>query len=366
MKRSYSGRLAIYLLSIVALVCVSTQFGIAEEKTLQITTVAGTGTPGFGGDGGAATSAQISRPREIAIDADGNLYLTDSGNNRIRKISPSGIITTIAGTGNEGFSGDGSAASSASIYRPYGIAVDNHGNIFFVDGGNIRVRKINKSGIISTVAGNGEYGFSGDGGPALSAQLGKPYAVAVDSKGNLYISELDNRRIRKVDKSGKIRTIVGNGTASLSGDDGPATSATIANVTGIAVDKSGNIYFADSLTDRIRKISTKGIITTVAGGGSANPGDGGLATSAKLDAPIAVAIDSLGQIYFSEVNRNRVRKIDNLGIITTVAGDGTLGYNGDNINAKSAKLSTPQGIAVDSKGNLYIVDSTNQRIRKVY
>jgi sugar lactone lactonase YvrE len=355
--------------------CVMLAFGIVvpfsgisaqSASTRLITTIAGKGISGYSGDGGPATMAEISAVSFVTVDASGNVYFSDAGNNRIRKVSTSGIITTIAGNGMEAFSGDGGQANAAAIYRPSGIALDSSGNLYFVDAGNIRVRKISVSGVISTVAGNGTYGFSGDGGPATSAELGHPVAVALDLSGNLYVSEFDNRRIRKVDAAGIITTIAGDGTAGFNGDNLPANSAHISQPRSLIADSAGNLYFADSTDNRVRKISTTGMITTIAGGGTSTLADGGAATAGGLSAPSSIAFDASGNLYIAEQDDNRIRKVDISGIITTVAGDGTFGYNGDEIAATSAKLATPSGIAIDSKGDLYIADFNNYRIRKVH
>jgi sugar lactone lactonase YvrE len=337
---------------------------VAFPDSPTITTVAGDGKQGFSGDGGPATSARIFNAHGIAVDSSGNLYIADTDNWRIRKVSTSGIISTVAGKGTEGFSGDGGAATSAELY-PWGVALDPSGNLYIADGRNYRVRKVSTSGIISTVAGNGIKGFSGDGGPATSAELGFTVGVALDSAGNIYIADAGNNRIRKVSTSGIISTVAGNGTRGFSGDGGPATSAELGSPSGVAVDSPGNIYIDDEGNDRIRKVDISGIITTVAGGGSNGLAEGGPATSAEISDPVALAVDSGGNFYFADVNNGRIRKVSTAGIITTVAGNGDYGYNGDNIPALSAKLSTLWGVAVDSAGDVYFADEQNQRIRKV-
>jgi len=335
-----------------------------------ISTVAGNKAYKFAGDGGPATSASLSRPGGVAVDAVGNLYIADKMNNRIRKVSPSGIISTVAGNGTEGFSGDGGPATSASLNWPAAVAVDAAGNLYVADTLNSRIRKVSPSGIISTVAGNGMAGFSGDGGSATSASLNLPQGVAVDAAGNVYIADWGNNRIRKVNPSGVISTAAGNGTPGFSGDGGPATSASLylassngLTLSGVAVDAAGNLYIADFGSNRIRKVSSSGIISTVAGGGSAFPGDGGPAASASLNGPSGVAADAAGNLYVAEWNNGRIRKVSSSGIISTVAGGGT---GGDGGPATSASLDYPQGVAVDAIGNLYIADTNNDRIRKVW
>jgi uncharacterized protein (TIGR03437 family) len=327
-----------------------------------ITTVAGNGVPGFSGDNGPATSAELELPHGIALDSTGNLYIADYGNNRIRKVS-NGVITTFAGNGAFGFSGDNGPAAAAELYQVFTLAVDAAGNLYIGDLGNGRIRKIS-SGVITTVAGNGPGGFSGDNGSAASAQLSGPEAAAVDSAGNLYIADRNNNRVRKV-SGGVITTVAGAGPTGFnrggfSGDNGPAANAQLNLPVGVAVDSAGNLYIAGS--QRIRKVSN-GIITTFAGNGTQGfSGDNGPAASAQLYGPSAVAVDSAGNLYM--VDNSRIRKVSN-GIITTVAGNGTAGFSGDNGPATSAELNDPGGVAVDSAGNLYIADTENQRIRKV-
>jgi trimeric autotransporter adhesin len=333
---------------------------MVTKSTGIITTVSGNRTVGFSGDGGLATSARLHNPRGVAIDASGNIYIADTTNRRIRMVTESaGIITTVAGYGTVGFSGDGGLATSATLYYPDGIAIDASGNIYIADSTNHRIRMVTKStGLITTVAGNGTIGFSGDGGLATSARLHNPRGVAIDASGNIYIADTYNNRIRMVTKStGIITTEVGNGT-----------SATLYNPSGIAIDTSGNIYIADTYNDRIRMVTNStGIITTVAGDGFS--GDGGLATSARLHNPRAVAIDASGNIYIADTDNHRIRMVtESAGIITTVAGNGSSqygDYSGDGGLATSATLSYPNGIAIDASGNIYIADTNNNRIRMV-
>jgi pimeloyl-ACP methyl ester carboxylesterase len=336
-----------------------------------IKTVAGDGIVGYSGDGGAATSAELKWPYGVAVDNAGNIYIVDLGNNRIRKVTVStGTISTVAGDGTAGYSGDGGAATSAEINTPYGVVVDSAGNIYIADYGNQRIRKVTVStGIISTVAGNGIVGYSGDGGAATSAELDSPTGVALDRAGNIYIADLGNYRIRKVTVStGKISTVAGDGIQGYSGDGGPATSAELYYAVGVAVDTAGNIYIADVVNERIRKVTAAtGIINTVAGDGAGGySGDGGPATSAELNSPWNVAVDAADNIYISDVSNQRTRKVTaSTGKISTVAGDGTSGYSGDGGAATSAELDYPYGVAVDSAGDIYIADTINERIRAV-
>ena len=382
-----------------------------------ISTLAGTGTAGYSGDGGSATSAQLSRPQYVAVDGQGNVYFSDTGNNRVRKISANGMISTLAGTGVAGFSGEGGPAANAELQNAQGVAVDGSNDVFIMDAN--RVRKVSAAGIITTVGGTGVNGSSGDGGPALNAQINGSYGLAVDTAGNLFIADYYSLSIREISANGIINTVAGTGLL-FSGDNGAAPSAQFGSITGIAVDGSGNLFIADNSRLRkvtpngivttvagtgvccgpgasgvaatstdvspervavdgsgniffsdffsvVHKVSTSGIITTVAGNGNAGfSGDGGPAISAQLaNPPGGVAVDASGNLYIADANNNRVRKVSTSGIITTVAGNGASGFAGDGGQATSAQLSQPQGVAVDSSGNLYIADSNNNRVRKV-
>jgi sugar lactone lactonase YvrE len=345
-----------------------------ETSTTQaqiITTIAGDGIVGYSGDSGIATSAELNIPYGVAVDASGNVYISDTYNNVIRKVNAStGIITTVAGNGTLGSAGDGGLATSAELLTPWGLAIDASGNIYIAEGNDIR--KVNAStGIITTVAGNGTSGYNGDNILATSAELWDISGVAVDAAGNIYITDDYNFRIRKVNAStGIITTIAGNGTSGYSGDNALATSAKLCPVGSVAIDVFGNIYVADggNNNNRIRKITVAtGIITTVAGDSiQGYGGDNGLAISAELNQPYGVALDSSRNIYILDTYNFRIRKVNaSTGIITTVAGNGTSGYNGDNILATSAELGGPYGIASDVLGNIFLADEGNSRIRKV-
>jgi len=323
-----------------------------------ITTVAGWGskaTKFFNGDGGQATAAALNQPSSVTLDSSGNLYIADTNDYTVRKVTAStGIITTVAGKHwTRGSSGDGGPATAATLFAPSGVALDSSGNIYIADEGSERTRKVTAStGIISTVAGNGTSGYSGDGGQGTAAELNYPTGVAVDSSGNLYISDLFNNRIRKVTAAtGIITTFAGNGTAGYSGDGGQATAAELNYPTGVAVDSSGNLYIGANNDFAIRKVTAStGVITTVAGNGTAGySGDGGQATAAELSSPYGVASDSNGNIYIADANNNVRRVIASTGIITTVAGNGTGGYSGDGGQATAAELNQPWGVAIVSR-----------------
>jgi sugar lactone lactonase YvrE len=331
-----------------------------------ITTVVGNGTYGYSGDGGQATSAKISGPFDVAFDSSGNLYFPDKYNNVVRQVTPAGIISTFAGNGTQGFSGDGGQATSAQLSEPVGIAFDSSGNLYIADLGNKRIRKVTPAGAISTIAGTKITGYSGDGGQAANAELNSPIGLAVDSSGNLYIADAENNRIRMVTPAGVISTVAGNGNAGYSGDGGQATSAELDIPYGITVDSNGNLYIADSANSVIRKVTPAGVISTVAGNGNNGySGDGGQATSAQLNEPPKLAVDSTGNLYIADLYNERIRKVTPTGVISTVAGNGTRGVTGNGGQATSAELNAPEAVTLDSSGNLYIADSSNYCIRKV-
>ena len=334
------------------------------DSTGTITTIAGTGKDGFSGDGGPASQAQLNFPTGVAVDGEGNLYIADAPNDRIRKVDSIGTITTIAGTGEQGFSGDGGPASQAQLDHPRAVAVDGEGNLYIADRNNNRIRKVDSTGTITTIAGGG--GFGEDGGPATQVHLNLPYGVAVDGTGNLYIADTNSDRIRKVDSTGTITTIAGTGERGFSGDGGPATQASLNSPFGVAVDGAGNLYIADQYNNRIRRVDSTGTITTIAGTGERRfGGDGGPAIRAQLDAPSGVAVDGEGNLYIADASNHRIRKVDSTGTITTIAGTGEQGFGGNGGSASQAHLFFPTGVAVDGEGNLYIADVGNHRIRKV-
>ena len=316
-----------------------------------IHTVAGGAGLGFTGDGGAATSAALSIPYSVTADATGKFYIADFGNNRIRMVDASGIITTVAGTPVTGFSGDGSAGAKAQLNLATGIALDGSGNVYVADQWNLRIRKIVSSGNISTVAGNGRLSFSGDGGSATRAQFYGPQGVAVDGSGNLYIADTQNAAVRKVSTTGDVSTIA-------------STALTFPR--GIATDSAGNVYVSDFQDNRVKRIALDGSVTTVAGNGSPGfAGDGGAASGAQLNGPFGVAVDRSNNVYIADFNNHVIRKVAGNGTITTVAGNTRQGYSGDLGPATQASLDGPYGVAVDAAGNLYIADTGNNVVREV-
>jgi sugar lactone lactonase YvrE len=336
-----------------------------------ITTVAGNGIYGYSGDGGPATSAELGYIGGLAVDPKGNLYLSDSyysGDDdfptytRVRMVSPDGTISTIAGNGGFGYSGDGGQAINAQLQLTPGgaLATDSSGNLYILGGD--RVRKVSTNGIITTIAGTGAFGYSGDGGPATSALLGYASALATDSAGNVYIA--DGPRIRKVTPAGTITTVAGDGNSTggaAFGDGGPATAATLSNPTGVAVDNAGTLYIADTFNNDVRKVDSNGVISTIAVGGAPNDyGDG-------LNWPSGLAIDPGGNLYVADCGNGRIRMISPGGNVSTVAGIKAVhsGFSGDGGPAIAAELSWPKDIALDSSGNLYIADTNNNRIRLV-
>ena len=330
-------------------------------------TVGGNGTPGYSGDGVAATNARLYYPNGVAVDAFGNLFIADSYNHRIRQVSTNGVIATVAGNGTAGYLGDGGAATNARLYYPNGVAVDAFGNLFIADSYNHRIREVSTNGVIATVAGNGTAGYLGDGGAATNARLYYPNGVAVDAFGNLFIADTVNRRIRKVSTNGVMTTVAGNGTAGYFGDGGAATNAHLYYPNGVAVDAFGNLFIADTFNHRIREVSTNGVIATVAGNGTAGYlGDGGAATNARLNKPSGVTVDAFGDLFIADTGNNRIREVTSYGLITTVAGNGTYGsYSGDGGPAVNARLNAPSGVVLGAAGNLFIADSSNYRVREV-
>ncbi|MEO6540212.1 MAG: NHL repeat-containing protein, partial [Ferruginibacter sp.] len=352
----------IFLLNILPQLC----------KAQIITTIAGTGVAGYNGDGIAAITAQINLPNGLVFDAAGNMYIGDLVNQRIRKIDVStGFISTIAGTGTGGYNGDGILAVNAQINNPTALVFDGNGDLYFSDRFNHRVRKITMSlGIISTVAGTGTGGFNGDGIVATTAQLNWPNNVSFDATGDLFIADWQNYRARKVDKNtGIISTIAGTGVSGYNGDGIAATTAQLGGPAAIIFDNAGNTFISDYSGARIRKITkSTGLISTIAGNGTFGyNGDGIAATTALLNGCWSLRFDAAENMYVGDAGNHRVRKITkSTGLISTIAGTGTNGYNGDGISATTAQLYFPYNIYFDLLNcNLYIADHVNHRIRKI-
>ena len=325
-------------------------------------TVAGTGTSGFSGDAGFAMGGKLAAPEGVAVDAQHNVYIADTGNHRIRKLTAAtGMITTIAGTGTGSSTGDGGQAAAATLFSPVSLALTNTGLLYISERGGHRIRCITLStGVITTVAGSGVSGYTGDGASATAARLNAPNGIFVNATGELFIADTTNHRIRKV-SAGIITTVAGTGTAGLSGDGGPATSAQLSSPYGVAITAAGNLLIADTGNSRIRQVSGT-TMTTIAGTTSGFSGDGGAATAAKMTAPRRLLVLSNGDLLISDFGNHRVRKIAG-SIITTVYGTGTAGYSGDGGLASAAKISAPQEMALDSLGAIFIADTNNRRVR---
>ena len=337
--------------------------GVAGSNP-SINTVAGDGVYSYSGDGGPAANALLDFPQGVAVGPDGSVYFADTDNNAVRKVSPAGVISTIAGNGSAGYGGDGAAGTASQLNAPVGVAVDSAGNVYIADGSNNRVRKVTASGVISTFAGNGAAGSTGDGGPASGAELNSPFGLTLDSSGNLYITEFVGDRVRKVSAAGGlISTVAGDGIGGYAGDGGPAINAELDSPKAVVVDPSGNLYIADSVNNVVRQVNASGAIATVVGtGGSAFSGDYGPAIDAQLIDPTGLALDSAGNLYITD-GSTRVRRVYPDGIILTIAGNGARGFSGDGGLATNAQMSGPFGVAVAAGGSLYVTDSGNNAIR---
>jgi len=336
-----------------------------------ITTAVGTGEKGFAGDGGPANAALLNGPFDVAFDAAGNLYFSDTFNNRIRRVDArSGTISTVAGNGDKGYSGDGDPATEASLNEPYGIALDRAGNILIADRLNRRVRRIDAaSGIITTLAGTGEAAYGGDGGPAARAALAEPNGLAFDAaQRHLYITDVADNRVRVIDLStGTIATFAGTGAAEHSGDGGKASAAGTFGARAVKLAADGTVYILERQGSSLRAVDpASGIITTIAGTTARGyGGDGGPALAAVFDAPKEMAIDRDGSLLIVDTENHAIRRIDRAtGIISNIAG-GRQGTSGDNGPATAAGLDRPHGAVVGPDGAIYIGDTNNHRIRKV-
>jgi sugar lactone lactonase YvrE len=337
--------------------------GILQVNPGNLKTIAGNGTNGYSGDGGLATAAELEQPNGVAFDPAGNFYVVDTEANVVRKVAAgTGIITTFAGDGTGGFSGDGGPATQAELLIPFSVASDKNGNIYIQDTGNSVIRKVDTTGKITTFAGTpGVNGHAGDGGPATAATFNENQGARFDAAGNFYVPQCDEAAIRKIDTTGKISTVAGNFTEGFSGDGGQATAAQLYCPSGVAIDAAGNFYIADEFNQVIRKVTAAtGVISTIAGtpGVAGDSGDGGPATAATFNLPNDVVIDAAGNLYVADSANNRVRKIDTNGVITTAAG----GLN----SAGSAAVNTPLAATVDTANNVYFSDSGNSKVEEIF
>ena len=333
-----------------------------------ISTVAGDGFPGHFGDGGAARGARLSSPEGLALAGRAALIVADRGNHRVRRIDlHTGRITTLAGSGRAGDAGDSGPATAAQLRDPSGVAVAADGAVFIADRGNHRLRRIGVAGTITTIAGSGDAGPVRDGGPARDGRLSLPTAVAVGADGSVYVADTGHRRLRRIDPRGTIATAAGDGGLGFCGDGKVGPKARFAWVSGVAVDAAGNAFVADLEHNRVRRIdAATGIVTTVAGDGRAGyDGDGGPATSAALAGPYGLAIDGSGQLYIADSDNHRIRRVRADGVIETVGGTGIRGFSGDGGPATRAQLDDPHGLAIDPAGRLLIADWRNQRLRRI-
>ncbi len=335
------------------------------QQAFTINTVVGIGTAGFTGDAAAANLAQVNFPTAITRSAAGTLYIADTFNIRIRTVQTDGIIRTVAGTGTRGFSADGTSATTALISPPYGVAVDAAGNIYFSDSLNNMIRKVSTTGTVSRIAGTGVQGYGGDGGNAVDALLNLPTGLTVDSAGNVYVADTQNHRIRKITTDGKIATVFGTGQPNFDGDGKPGDQAPVYYPESVALDSAGNLYVADTFNHRIRKL-TAGIASTVAGNGIATfKGDNGQAVSASLNYPRGVFVDASGNILIADSLNNRIRMVSENKVIRTVAGAGYFGDAGDGGPATGALFRFPRAVISDGSGGYLVLDTDNHRVRQL-
>jgi hypothetical protein len=349
---------------LVLLACASPATAAAAPN--DIFTVAGIGQRGSSGDGGPAALAQLGAPRAVAATADGGFLIVDPFDGRVRRVSPTGTITTVAGNGTFGFSGDGGPATAAALANPTGVAATPDGGFLIADFTNERVRRVSPAGTITTVAGNGTRGVSGDGGSATAAALDDPTSVAALPDGGFLLTDTFTNRVRRVSPTGTITTVAGNGTSGFSGDGGPAADAELNDPFAVVATADGGFLIADAGNFRVRRVSPNGTITTEAGDGTFGfSGDGGPATAAQLNDPIALAATPDGGFLIAEPFAQRVRRVSPAGTITTVAGDGTPGFSGDGGPATAAQLNFPTGVAATPGGGFLIADFENSRVRFV-
>lgn len=360
---AFRRRGAIAATAVAATLAVTLAVPTAQAAIGGIDTIAGTGVAGFAGDGGPATAAQLSFNQQSAYDSAGNLYVADFSNNRVRRVAPDGTITTVAGTGAASSTGDGGAATAASLWAPEGLVIDGADNIYVSEFQGNRIRRFTAGGTISTYAGTGTFGDTGDGGPATTAELANPSGLGIDPSGTVYLTQPGKGDVRKITPGGTISRVAGTGVPGFSGDGGPALAAQLDNPRAVTV-INGNVMVSDTGNNRIRSISLGGTIVTVAGNGTAGfAGDGGLADDAQLNQPTGLVSTGL-QLYIADSLNNRIRKVDN-GIITTVAGTGVAGYSGDGGPALLATMNFPVYPVLDPVGNLVISDADNDVVRRL-
>ena len=359
-------RLRLVLVLGIAIASGAAVAGAGVEQQATIVTVAGSGIDGHTGDGGPALAAAINHPRGIAFLRDGSFVFAEPFANTVRRVTSDGTITTIAGTGEAGYSGDGGLATAARLFLAHGVAQLPDGSLLVADAGNNRIRRI-ADGIITTVAGTGGRGFSGDGGPAVAATIDNPRGVAVLPGGGFLIPDTDNHRVRRVDVNGTITTVAGMGTPGFSGDGGAAVDAQLRRPFGVAPTADGGFLIVDVGNQRIRRVSREGVITTVAGTGvNGFSGDAGPATAAELDSPHNVAVLPDGGFLIADTFNNRVRRVSPTSVITTVAGTGVAGFSDGDGSAATAELDLPKALAVlPDRSGFLVGDSANNRVRLV-
>jgi DNA-binding beta-propeller fold protein YncE len=342
----------------------------AEPAAGTIVTFAGTGEKGYSGDGGPAAQAKLNNPFDVALDGKGNLFFSDTFNHCIRRVdAKTGIISTVAGCGEKGYSGDGGPAMKAKLDEPYGVELDKEGNLYIVDRLNYCVRRVNASGTIETIAGTGKAGSGGDGGPAREAMFKEPNGIALDGKGNLYVADVADQRVRVADlRTGTIRTFCGTGKKSSNGNGGPIEQATLFGPRAVAVGPDGNIYIVEREGNSVRRADPKtGMIDAFAGTGKKGyTGDGGPAPEANFNGPKEIDVDANGNVYVVDTENHAIRKIDaRTKMISTIAGTGKLGSAGDGGLATKGMLARPHGVVVARDGAIYIGDTQNHKIRLV-